>query len=43
MERFKESEFSGWDNLKYPLWAISAFLLIVGGIGWFIAAGWNSL
>ena len=43
MEKFKEGEFSGWDNLKYPLLAVAAVLLVIGGVVMFIAGAWGSL
>ena len=43
MEQFKEGEFSGWDNVKFPLLFWGAVALVCGGIVLVVTGVWDSL
>ena len=43
MERFKEQEFSAWDNIKFPLLFWSAVAAVCAGIVLTITGLWDSL
>jgi hypothetical protein len=43
MQRQKDADFSGWDNIKYPLWIISGASLLVVGVVTAAVSLWGSL
>ena len=43
IQRQKDAEFSGWDNIKYPLWIVGGVLLIACGLIMAVVSMWGSL